>query len=89
MLLPSPLSFRLAPLSEGRIHESGQLQCSYHGWTFAADGSCGLIPQAEKGSKVGQKFTVTADNCDAMVFLITHAGSLHRQQGTTVQQAAF
>eukprot|EP00271_Cylindrocystis_brebissonii_P001572 TRINITY_DN11843_c0_g1_i1.p1 TRINITY_DN11843_c0_g1~~TRINITY_DN11843_c0_g1_i1.p1 ORF type:complete len:590 (+),score=104.23 TRINITY_DN11843_c0_g1_i1:62-1831(+) len=37
---------RLAPLSEGRIHESGQLQCSYHGWTFGGDGSCGLIPQA-------------------------------------------
>ncbi|CAI5495240.1 unnamed protein product [Closterium sp. Naga37s-1] len=37
---------RLAPLSEGRIHESGQLQCSYHGWTFSGEGSCGLIPQA-------------------------------------------
>ncbi|CAI5998738.1 unnamed protein product [Closterium sp. NIES-64] len=37
---------RLAPLSEGRIHESGQLQCSYHGWTFSGEGSCGFIPQA-------------------------------------------
>jgi pheophorbide a oxygenase len=36
---------RLAPLSEGRIHESGQLQCSYHGWTFNEQGGCTSIPQ--------------------------------------------
>eukprot|EP00270_Netrium_digitus_P003999 TRINITY_DN14867_c0_g1_i1.p1 TRINITY_DN14867_c0_g1~~TRINITY_DN14867_c0_g1_i1.p1 ORF type:complete len:580 (+),score=100.97 TRINITY_DN14867_c0_g1_i1:82-1821(+) len=43
---------RLAPLSEGRIHESGHLQCSYHGWTFRSDGSCSSIPQAPSGSSV-------------------------------------
>lgn len=37
---------RLAPLSEGRIDEEGWLQCSYHGWSFKPDGSCGRIPQA-------------------------------------------
>ncbi|EFJ23274.1 hypothetical protein SELMODRAFT_174928 [Selaginella moellendorffii] len=37
---------RLAPLSEGRIDENGWLQCSYHGWSFKGDGSCGKIPQA-------------------------------------------
>ena len=38
---------RLAPLSEGRIQQdTRQLQCSYHGWTFDADGSCQRIPQA-------------------------------------------
>eukprot|EP00878_Enallax_costatus_P007156 GHUV01007500.1.p1 GENE.GHUV01007500.1~~GHUV01007500.1.p1 ORF type:complete len:476 (+),score=90.11 GHUV01007500.1:173-1600(+) len=36
---------RLAPLSEGRIDESGQLQCTYHGWTFNEQGSCSSIPQ--------------------------------------------
>lgn len=36
---------RLAPLSEGRIHESGQLQCTYHGWLFDGSGSCTSIPQ--------------------------------------------
>lgn len=36
---------RLAPLSEGRIHESGHLQCTYHGWQFDASGSCTNIPQ--------------------------------------------
>nr|DAD28607.1 TPA_asm: hypothetical protein HUJ06_030075 [Nelumbo nucifera] len=37
---------RLAPLSEGRIDEDGNLQCSYHGWSFNRCGSCTRIPQA-------------------------------------------
>ncbi|XP_030521037.1 pheophorbide a oxygenase, chloroplastic [Rhodamnia argentea] len=37
---------RLAPLSEGRIDEDGNLQCSYHGWSFDGCGSCTRIPQA-------------------------------------------
>lgn len=38
---------RLVPLSEGRIDkDSGMLTCSYHGWSFAADGSCARNPQA-------------------------------------------
>jgi phenylpropionate dioxygenase-like ring-hydroxylating dioxygenase large terminal subunit len=36
---------RLARLSEGRIAEDGLLECPYHGWAFAADGSCDRIPQ--------------------------------------------
>ncbi|MEO0349339.1 MAG: Rieske 2Fe-2S domain-containing protein [Cyanobacteria bacterium P01_A01_bin.15] len=36
---------RLAPLSEGRINESGQLECPYHGWAFSGDGVCQHIPQ--------------------------------------------
>lgn len=39
---------RLAPLSEGRIDENGDLQCSYHGWSFDGSGSCTRIPQASK-----------------------------------------
>lgn len=37
---------RLAPLSEGRIDERGNLQCSYHGWSFDGRGGCTVIPQA-------------------------------------------
>ncbi len=36
---------RLAPLSEGRINESGLLECPYHGWAFAGSGACEHIPQ--------------------------------------------
>ena len=38
---------RLAPLSEGRIDESGNLMCSYHGWQFDSSGYCTRIPQAD------------------------------------------
>ncbi|HYP03236.1 MAG TPA: Rieske 2Fe-2S domain-containing protein, partial [Cyanobium sp.] len=40
---------RLVPLSEGRINEAGELECPYHGWTFAGDGRCTAIPQAPSG----------------------------------------
>ncbi|MEM8614048.1 MAG: Rieske 2Fe-2S domain-containing protein, partial [Cyanobacteria bacterium P01_H01_bin.105] len=36
---------RLAPLSEGRINEAGQLECPYHGWSFSGSGACEHIPQ--------------------------------------------
>jgi phenylpropionate dioxygenase-like ring-hydroxylating dioxygenase large terminal subunit len=34
---------RLAPLTVGRLRD-GELQCGYHGWTFAADGHCTSMP---------------------------------------------
>jgi len=42
---------RAAPLSEGRIDESGQIECPYHGWTFDGNkgGACTKIPQAVGG----------------------------------------
>lgn len=37
---------KLAALSEGRITKCGDVQCAYHGWTFAGDdGKCIEIPQ--------------------------------------------
>lgn len=36
---------RLAPLSEGRVNEAGQLECPYHGWAFSGAGDCEVIPQ--------------------------------------------
>jgi len=42
---------RLAPLSEGRINESGQLECPYHGWTFSGKGNCETIPQQDAGEQ--------------------------------------
>lgn len=37
---------RGAALSEGRITESGFLQCAYHGWSFDEKGTCVQIPQS-------------------------------------------
>ena len=31
------------PLSDGRLR-NGLLECPYHGWGFAADGACALVP---------------------------------------------
>ena len=37
---------RLAPLSEGRINDKGEIECGYHGWTFEGkSGKCTSIPQ--------------------------------------------
>jgi phenylpropionate dioxygenase-like ring-hydroxylating dioxygenase large terminal subunit len=36
---------RLARLSEGRVSETGYLECPYHGWSFSGSGQCEAIPQ--------------------------------------------
>ena len=46
---------RLAPLSEGRIDESGNLMCSYHGWQFDVGGDCKNIPQADNPDLINKK----------------------------------
>jgi phenylpropionate dioxygenase-like ring-hydroxylating dioxygenase large terminal subunit len=47
---------RLVPLSEGRVCESGAIECPYHGWTFnGRDGTCTRIPQLEPGRPINQK----------------------------------
>ncbi len=53
---------RLAPLSEGRINESGWLECPYHGWAFSGTGKCEVIPQQREGGKaeVSQRACVTS-----------------------------
>ena len=42
---------RLAPLSEGRVNESGLLECPYHGWAFSGEGNCEVIPQQPAGGQ--------------------------------------
>lgn len=42
---------RLVPLSEGRIEESGLLECPYHGWAFSGEGTCERIPQQPEGGQ--------------------------------------
>ena len=38
---------RLVPLSEGRVAESGCIECPYHGWQFnGTSGACTKIPQS-------------------------------------------
>jgi phenylpropionate dioxygenase-like ring-hydroxylating dioxygenase large terminal subunit len=45
---------RLASLAEGRINENNELECPYHGWTFAGEGQCTTIPQQPEGKNLHQ-----------------------------------
>ncbi|KAK9804097.1 hypothetical protein WJX73_007161 [Symbiochloris irregularis] len=54
---------RAAALSEGRLTASGNLQCSYHGWTFDEGGSCVSIPQVRDGAGAGGRACATALPC--------------------------
>ncbi|MEB3331611.1 MAG: Rieske 2Fe-2S domain-containing protein [Synechococcaceae cyanobacterium] len=46
---------RLVPLSEGRINSAGELECPYHGWSFAGDGHCTAIPQGGSADAIGSR----------------------------------
>jgi nitrite reductase/ring-hydroxylating ferredoxin subunit len=35
---------RNVPLSLGRVHDSGRLECAYHGWQLDGTGRCRLVP---------------------------------------------
>jgi phenylpropionate dioxygenase-like ring-hydroxylating dioxygenase large terminal subunit len=45
---------RWAPLSAGSVID-GELQCSYHGWRFCADGGASLIPSLGEGATLPPK----------------------------------
>ena len=49
-LSPLPPPRWAPPLSPGRIDEQGNLQCSYHGWSFSPCGACTRIPQLPDSS---------------------------------------
>ncbi|WP_228038326.1 aromatic ring-hydroxylating dioxygenase subunit alpha [Nodosilinea sp. LEGE 06152] len=42
--LPDLCPHRGAPLSRGRVTESGCIECPYHGWQFDTDGTCTRVP---------------------------------------------
>jgi phenylpropionate dioxygenase-like ring-hydroxylating dioxygenase large terminal subunit len=44
---PDRCPHRESPLSIGRVVD-GVLECAYHGWSFAGDGHCVLVPSAER-----------------------------------------
>jgi nitrite reductase/ring-hydroxylating ferredoxin subunit len=72
---------RLAPLSEGRIDPAtGQLVCSYHGWSFAGNGECTRVPQVgcsdwDGGACVCMRVHAHAHIGIRPLFLPAHANS--------------
>ncbi len=52
---------RLAPLSEGRVDESGCIECPYHGWSFeGTKGTCTKLSQLEPDDKPPQTRSAAA-----------------------------
>ena len=56
---------RKAPLSEGRVEDSGELLCSYHAWSFSPEGHCLAIPQAPQHKEKSFRANPKA-SCNAM-----------------------
>src|ERR1700730_1994961 len=61
-LLAANCPHRGASLFFGRNEESG-LRCVYHGWKFAADGTCVDMPNEPAESDLRSKVRATADTC--------------------------
>jgi phenylpropionate dioxygenase-like ring-hydroxylating dioxygenase large terminal subunit len=54
---PDVCPHRRARLSAGQIVD-GMLQCRYHGWRYAADGTCMMIPALEEGASIPARATL-------------------------------
>ena len=50
---------RLAPLSAGHVTRAAdgtaRLACAYHGWRYAADGRCDLIPSLGRDGDISKR----------------------------------
>lgn len=44
---------RNVPLSLGRVHRDGTLECGYHGWRFDGSGRCAAVPALDGGPAAG------------------------------------
>lgn len=49
---------RRAPLSLGRVHPGGVIECPYHGWRYNGSGACVAIPNLVEGSRVPRNYRV-------------------------------
>lgn len=69
---PDQCPHRLAPLSAGRI-DGDRLRCGYHGWCYAADGTCVEIPASTTSERVPPRAhlrpVARVVECDGIVFM--------------------
>jgi phenylpropionate dioxygenase-like ring-hydroxylating dioxygenase large terminal subunit len=78
---------RLAPLSQGRVNEAGQLECPYHGWTFAGEGECQVIPQQypDGQAQTAQRACVRSlPTCEKQGLLFAYPGDASHAAQTAV-----
>ncbi|MGK7939481.1 MAG: Rieske 2Fe-2S domain-containing protein [Crocosphaera sp.] len=78
---------RLAPLSQGRINESGCLECPYHGWAFSGQGNCEVIPQQPSGGIAEKSLRASVKSLPTKVaqeLLFVYAGKPENADKTPV-----
>ncbi|MGK7938528.1 MAG: Rieske 2Fe-2S domain-containing protein [Xenococcaceae cyanobacterium] len=78
---------RLAPLSEGRVNESGLLECPYHGWAFSGTGNCEYIPQQTEAGKAETSHRACVKSlptAEAQGMLFVYAGKSENAAKTKV-----
>ncbi len=78
---------RLAPLSEGRVNESGLLECPYHGWAFSGTGNCEYIPQQTEAGKAetsNRACVKSLPTAEAQGMLFVYAGKTENAAKTKV-----
>ena len=78
---------RLAPLSEGRINESGCLECPYHGWAFSGQGNCEIIPQQHPTGKAEKSLRASVKTLPTQVrqgLLFVYAGKPENAEITPI-----
>ena len=77
---------RLAPLTEGRIDENGEIECPYHGWTFDGTGACTKIPQLGADATKEVKSTVLA-GCGGTAYAVAEKQGLIWLWGTPLKSS--
>ncbi|NEP87374.1 MAG: Rieske 2Fe-2S domain-containing protein [Okeania sp. SIO2C2] len=78
---------RLAPLSQGRINETGCLECPYHGWAFSGRGNCEIIPQQKEEGKAEKSSRATVKSLPTKVcqgLLFVYAGKVENAAQTPI-----
>ncbi|MEL4895297.1 aromatic ring-hydroxylating dioxygenase subunit alpha [Crocosphaera sp. Alani8] len=78
---------RLASLSEGRINESGCLECPYHGWAFSGQGNCEVIPQQSSGGTAEKSLRASVQSLPTKVaqgLLFVYAGTAENADQTPI-----
>jgi phenylpropionate dioxygenase-like ring-hydroxylating dioxygenase large terminal subunit len=78
---------RAVPLSPGRINSRGELECPYHGWSFAAEGECTTIPQQAAGRQAQTSPRACVRNYPTIVrqgLLFVYPGEVERSARVSV-----
>jgi phenylpropionate dioxygenase-like ring-hydroxylating dioxygenase large terminal subunit len=89
MALEDQCPHKAASLSEGRITETGNFQCAYHGWAFDGEtGTCQDIPQvAQTGDKNSSRVVFPSRSCAKAIPAQIHQEMVYLFVGGSMEEA--